>query len=188
MASKRLSNYQILERILEDDEESIIDSPDEDEGDDEVIQSDHNSESEESANETELEWSDDDNEPLSRHASKDSDSFYLSKKKCTKWAKEPPRTSVRVRRHNIMREIPGPKGAAKEIHTMSEAFFCMFSMDTVNLVLQQTNDYIKSIQGKFQRERDCKFLEYEELLAYLGFELWIPDRQCLNYGFQIASV
>ncbi|CAK1588307.1 unnamed protein product [Parnassius mnemosyne] len=168
MASKRLSNYQILECILEDDEESIIDSPDEDEGDDEVIQSDHNSESEESANETELEWSDDDNEPLSRHASKDSDSFYLSKKKCTKWAKEPPRTSVRVRRHNIMRETPGPKGAAKEIHTMSEAFFCMFSMDTVNLVLQQTNDYIKSIQGKFQRERDCKFLEYEELLAYLG--------------------
>ncbi|CAG4952027.1 unnamed protein product [Parnassius apollo] len=168
MASKRLSNYQILERILEDDEESIIDSPDEDEGDDEVIQSDHNSESEESAHETELEWSDDDNEPLSRHASKDSDSFYLSKKKCTKWAKEPPRTSVRVRRHNIMRETPGPKGAAKEIHTMSEAFFCMFSMDTVNLVLQQTNDYIKSIQGKLQRERDCKFLEYEELLAYLG--------------------
>lgn len=45
----------------------------------------------------------------SRHASEDSDSFYLSKNKCTKWAKEPPRTSVRVRRHNIMRETPGPR-------------------------------------------------------------------------------
>lgn len=94
MASKRLSDYQIVDRILEDGEESIIDSPDEDEGDEEVIQSDHNSESQESANETELEWSDGDNEPLSRHVSEVSDSFYLSKNKCTKWAKEPPRTSV----------------------------------------------------------------------------------------------
>ncbi|KAL4702601.1 hypothetical protein ACJJTC_016077 [Scirpophaga incertulas] len=85
MTSRFLSDYQISERLLEDDEGSITDSTDEDEGDAEVIQSDHNSESNESANETDSEWSDDDNEPLSKRrsvASDDSDSFYLSRNKC----------------------------------------------------------------------------------------------------------
>lgn len=167
MARQQLSDHQIGQCLLEEEEENIIDSSDEDEIEAEIIQSDHDSESQESANEMESEWSSDDGEPLSSHAS-NRNTYYLSKNKDTKWAKEPPRTSVRIRSHNIMTETPGPKGTATTVSTIPEAFFCMFSKNTIHLILCHTNNYIQSIQEKFQRERDCKVINYEELLAYFG--------------------
>lgn len=144
MANRRLDVNQIAQYLWDDDEESAIDSPDENEVETGLIQSDHDSASQESANETDHEWSTDDSEPLTSHVSKNSKNYYTGRDNITKWAKSPPRASVRVRSHNIMRETPGPKGMAREASTKAETFFCMFSRNTIDLILHHANEYIKS--------------------------------------------
>lgn len=169
---RELDDQQIAQ-LLEEEEEAI-DSASENEQDHEVIVSDHISESEQSGNESADQWSSEDEIPLQNLASssqshgRSNESFYLGKNKQTKWYKQPPRSRVRTQRANIVTEAAGPRGPARDAITLSEVFLSVFSRETIDLVLTYTNEYIISIQNNFQRERDCKVVSYEELLALFG--------------------
>ncbi|CAH1973428.1 unnamed protein product [Acanthoscelides obtectus] len=85
-----------------------------------------------------------------------------------KWSKSPPTSSTRTRSHNIILHLPGVKSSAKSAKTALECFSLFFSDDIINLLVTCTNQYIEVVRGKFQRERDAKDTDVEEMKALLG--------------------
>lgn len=85
------------------DEEEERDPEESDSGEiDHLSESDHNTNSEQSADE------DDDYEGESQN------SFYLGKDGKTKWLKCLPKKNVKTRSENIITHLPGPKGTASK--------------------------------------------------------------------------
>lgn len=170
----RALNDREIAQQLEDKEEEAIDSASENEQDHEVIISDHYSASEQSENESDNQWNSEDEFPLmnlarpSQSRERRHGSFYLGRDGQTKWYKQSPYSRVRTHSANILTAAAGPRGPARNVTTMSEAFLSVFSREAIELVLNYTNEYILSIQTNFQRERDCKILSYEEFLAFFG--------------------
>lgn len=85
-----------------------------------------------------------------------------------KWSKSPPSNAVRTRGHNIILHLPGVKSAAKSAKTPLECFSLFFADDIFNLLVTCTNKYIEEVRNKFQRERDAKDTDVEEIKALLG--------------------
>lgn len=180
-----LNDQEIAQQLEE--EEEFVDSASENEEDNNVIVSDHNSESELSTNESDHQWDSEDEVPLQNldlpAQSAEETSFYLGRNRVTKWYKQPTNSRVRRTRDNILTEAAGPKGPAENVSTLTEAFFSIFSRECIELVLDYTNEYINTIQANFSRERDCKNLNYEEILAFFGllFMSGVLRSSHLNY-------
>lgn len=94
--------------------------------------------------------------------------YYLSKNGAIKWSIEEPPRSVRTRRHNIIRELPGPINEAKDALTPLDCWALMFPDNVIEQIVVYTNTYIAAIQNKFQRERDCLPTGLIELKGLLG--------------------
>ncbi|CAK1599069.1 unnamed protein product [Parnassius mnemosyne] len=104
-------------------------------------------------------------------ASSFSSEYYLGKDKFTKWSKNSSSHRIRQRAHNIVLQLPGPKGNAKNAKSKTDCFKLFFDSDIIDLILRHTNEYIQKIRERFQRERDAKNLTIEELQAFFGLLL-----------------
>ncbi|CAH1968508.1 unnamed protein product [Acanthoscelides obtectus] len=145
---------------------------------DEITQSDHNSASEiDELSAHSSEFSDNEDDGCAGQY----DKFYFTRHNGRngpkqKWSKSPPTSSTRTRSHNIILHLPGVKSSAKSAKTALECFSLFFSDDIINLLVTCTNQYIEVVRGKFQRERDAKDTDVEEMKALLdAFDLMIEQ-------------
>ena len=103
------------------------------------------------------------------------------------WSKEPPNHRVRAHSANVMRDRPGPCGAAKDVTTLEDAL-ALFLPDSLLLkILQQTNregERLAAAKGRTHIQVDLV-----ELRAFIGMLLLRGcegDRRCdlddLFYG------
>jgi len=138
-----------------DDQESDSDLSIED-----VEVSDHESNSEQdfSDNESDLETS-----------LRDS-TFYIGKDKITKWQQKEFTTS-KIRQHNIINVVPGPKECARNIVSEIDAFLKIIDLDMIDEIVTCTNMYISNMRQRVQysRPRDCLDTSRCEILAFLDF-------------------
>ncbi|CAG5053457.1 unnamed protein product [Parnassius apollo] len=70
----------------------------------------------------------------------------------TKWSKDCPRESVRVRSENIITNVTGVKGTAKLAKTEIETWSLFITDSVLNTVLTCTNIQIKDKRGKISKK------------------------------------
>lgn len=95
------------------------------------------------------------------------ETHFLGKDK-TKWRKNAPPRNVRTRAHNIVTHLPGVKGDARLAKTPLECWKNFFTDDILEIIVRNTNKYIQSVRGNYQRERDAKETTIEEIKAIIG--------------------
>ena len=124
---------------------------------------------------TDTEQSDDENEDdFASDSSTSEDDIPLLYRECyngkdkTKWKKTEPTQSIRTRRQNIVTHLPGTKGAARQADTPLKAWQCFFTDELLQTIVEYTNIYIGIIKDNFQRDRDAKTTNLEEIKALFG--------------------
>lgn len=153
---------KILTMLLESESEtesSNEDSVNEEEEVNEVLDSNHNSDSEQEANSE----STTDNEEIGENVP-----YIYGKDKVTKWERNELPQNVRTRTQNIVIHLPGCKGAAKTVNSISGCFELFFDSVILNSIVCSTNTYICSIRSKFDRERDAKATDLAEIKSLIG--------------------
>jgi hypothetical protein len=148
------------------DEEPYSSGSDSDE--DVVIQSDHETDSEQdvSMSETTSNSSDD---------SGDENEVYLGRDKVTQWKQVPVRASGRRRLHNILTEQNGLRGNTLQATTILEFWKCFITDDMIEDIVRHTNKKIASVRPNYIRDRDAKDTDKIELLALFGL-LYLAGR------------
>lgn len=155
---------------VSDEEQHVGGSGSESEAVIDVIQSDHDSVSEID----ELpEYPDTSSDSDEDGSTRQGDRFFLSRHNgrngpMQKWSKIPPSSSVRTRAHNIILHLPGVKQSARWANSPIECFSLFFTDDIMDLLVINTNIYIEEIRCNFQRDRDSKSTNAEEIRAFLG--------------------
>ncbi|XP_050294273.1 uncharacterized protein LOC126734618 [Anthonomus grandis grandis] len=153
-ASTKPLTEKELQRIAEnlsDIEDDIADFESESEGEEEVIEEDcYNSESEQSANEFSEET-----ETFVRPNK--SERFYIGKNEETIWKSTPVIHGNKTKAKNIIKVLPGSKGAAKSVSKLLDSFFLFLTRDMVDHIVLCTNIYIKNKRDNFIRDRDSNF-------------------------------
>nr|CAH7757430.1 unnamed protein product [Callosobruchus chinensis] len=122
-------------------------------------------ESDHSDHNTDTEQSDDDEEEALS-----SGETCLGRDNETVWRMHPlqKRKSLKRKRKNIVIHLPGPKGEAKNANTIEDSWKLFFPDETIQYIVSCTNIYIDAMQPKFERSRDCKKTDFEEISAVLG--------------------
>nr|CAH7735214.1 unnamed protein product [Callosobruchus chinensis] len=145
------------ECILNDDEEEPpLDESDE--GEEDAVQLDpHETDSEQDISDTEESVSQESVEPI-----------FIGKDQSTKWRKHCPPKNVRTRSENLVTHLPGPKGLARTLRTPISLWQYFFSEQCLQLIVQNTNKHIQSVQERYSRERDAKLTDIVELKALIG--------------------
>lgn len=92
----------------------------------------------------------------------------LSKDKLVRWSKTCEPRNIRTRSVNLVRTLPGPTGIAKHAKTPQECFEIFINDEIVNIITENTNIYINTISGNFQRERACRLTDTVEMKAFFG--------------------
>lgn len=89
-------------------------------------------------------------------------------KKGYKWSlKEPPKSRTALR--NIITNIPGPKGAAKNISSEEEAWRILFNNDIVEKIVLHTNEEIERQQRNYSQDtRYVGKTDFIEISAFIG--------------------
>ncbi|XP_066583280.1 piggyBac transposable element-derived protein 4-like [Prorops nasuta] len=156
-----LERIQNILNSVSDEEVEVDGSCSENDEDDPVQNSSHNSESEfEGESSSSLEQLD------IKRSSK-----YLYGKDGTRWLKKVPPRNVRTRAINIISYLPGPRGKAKQAKSADECF-ALFINDTIlNCIVCCTNIYIAHVREKYERERDAKNTDLEEIKTFIGLLL-----------------
>ncbi|KAJ8969431.1 hypothetical protein NQ314_001773 [Rhamnusium bicolor] len=130
---------------------SMLDDDDEMDYQDELLESDSDFEIEEGVtgmNEIEIREESLDTEQSAESSSDENElDFFIGKDKVTKWTKQ--FKISRTRSHNIVTQIAGVKGAAREANSPIETWSCFITDDTLNLIVTWTNQKIESVSHKF---------------------------------------
>lgn len=184
MARENVSNSEI-DRILYDIESEVDDS---DADPNFELGSDHDSVSEISANEEEI-----DQPPLLLEPEPSTSSdvppdtacsrttpetdpgtpsprFYRGRNGTTLWKKTCPSQTVRTRHHNIVStHLPGTIRAAMDVHSPLESWDLFFNNRLIDFVLESTNIYIDSVRNKYTSDPNmARPTSFDELKAYFG--------------------
>lgn len=140
-ASKDPTDWMKWYEELSSEEESDLDEEDEDELEEDVVEnSDHQTESEQ-------EVSSDDGQSIpdpdiSAEEEYSNKNVYLGKDKTTKWKKSTPNLQVRVRAHNIIRLLPGPKRSARDAVSEIDCIKLFLTDNIIQIITTSTNIYI----------------------------------------------
>lgn len=141
------------------DQETVDES---DEGEEDVIiESDHESDTEQELSECDSDLSDDNDDM-------DSQSYYIGKDGDTKWRKAQPPKNVRTRAHNIITHLPGPIRAAREAKSEIQALDLFISEDILSIITISTNIYVELVRQKFARDRDARLTNMTEIRGFIG--------------------
>ncbi|XP_060855594.1 piggyBac transposable element-derived protein 4-like [Metopolophium dirhodum] len=163
-----------IERIIqeledEDNEYDVLDDYGSDHDDDpdfepEVIEnSDHDSDSEEELDSPST--ADEIEESVGKNFR-----FFIGKDGETLWANEPVASISKTKSKNIIKILPGPKGAARQCKTEIECFSQFFSLDIVDKIVSHTNTYIqwRKLANPNSRDRDFRLTNQKEIQAFFG--------------------
>lgn len=93
----------------------------------------------------------------------DSNIFFYGRDK-TRWAKNV--ASTRIRKHNLVIHLPGPRHEAREVQTPASAFLLFFNSVIINILVNHTNEYINTLD--YSRDRDMKPTDSVEIKALIG--------------------
>lgn len=96
--------------------------------------------------------------------------FVLGKDDLTRWQLHCPNVNPRVRRgrQNVVTEAAGVKGAARNAVTVTDAWKIFFPDVVIDQIVVQTNRFLQRIRQSYARERDCLDTNSEEILALFG--------------------
>jgi len=165
MAGKALTQAE-LEEIAqnlfeepEQDDKSYFPSSDSEFSDEEIEQ-----QSEESATEH------DNTSEESEGEEEAIEDFFIGKNKSTQWRKTTYRVSGKTKGINIVTVPTGLTQKALGIENELDAFFQIIDMSMIDDVLRYTNMYIDKLRvdHQYSRDRDCKNIDRQEFMAYLG--------------------
>lgn len=138
-------------------------------------QSDHDSNSEESASEDEepiqenqQSESDSDDQPLSRLVR-----CFVGKNRF-KWAKDPPNRAVRTSHHNIIARMPETRLDVHDERNPFSLWQKIMSLDILEEILKWTNEKIRELKLKYSRDNrpELQDLDMIELHAFLGLLMY----------------
>ncbi|CAH1973367.1 unnamed protein product [Acanthoscelides obtectus] len=163
MDKKRPLTERELQEIvdnLSDFDADIVDFADESEAEEEVIQYNvYDSESEQSAVE--------DSDCIHELENQGDEFFYIGKDEENVWKSTVSFTS-KTRSKNIIKILPGSKGAAKTVSNHLESFYIFISNEMIDNIVTCTNLYIENKKQNFARDRDCKITSSTEIQALFG--------------------
>ncbi|XP_060845772.1 piggyBac transposable element-derived protein 4-like [Rhopalosiphum padi] len=165
---ERTLDENIIQNWFDDfssDEESFGEDSDSDE--DIVLRSDHDTNSEEEATDSEI-----------GEVRENADNFYIGKDGKTKWCKIKPPINVRTRAHNIITHLPGPRREARGKKSQIEILNLFIDDNITRIITHCTNIYIESIRDKFQRSRDARLTCVTEIRAFIGLLYQIGSFRC----------
>ncbi|XP_069670943.1 piggyBac transposable element-derived protein 4-like isoform X1 [Periplaneta americana] len=150
--------------------ENFHDSDDDDDPDFEIV-SGHDSESEQEADQN-----DDSHEEESTEDGPREEYFY-GKNKCFKWAKEPPPSSVRTRRHNVIIQLPGLRPTAEilgENPDPVDVLGLLFTQDMLEEIILWTNVKIGKLRTFYANKNlSCLHdVDLVELKAWIGLMVY----------------
>ncbi|KAH9642868.1 hypothetical protein HF086_009962 [Spodoptera exigua] len=121
---------------------------------------------------------DDDNDEISEEEHNErSHDFYLGKDGQTRWNKSPASNPTRRRAKNIVTQLPGARGEARNLKEPGELWRLFFSEGTISLIVKYTNEQINRMKHNFTRERDCADTDNIEIEAFLGLLLFAGVRR-----------
>lgn len=185
MDSYTREEERLLKLFEEVETDEAFSDSDDSVADDNVILSDHISDSdiepEEDAATQEL--------PVRPSAGSRSHLHFLSKDG-TKWNKHCFPKNVRTRQNNIIVRLPGVIGPAKDASTPIDCWQLFFDDATLNEIVLNTNIYIESLQDRYAKKSDVRPTSLLEIRALLGllylagiyragrtsiFEFWSTD-------------
>nr|CAI5870397.1 unnamed protein product [Callosobruchus analis] len=130
-------------------------------GEDNVIFSDHDSD-------TEQEGDILDEIPSEARVFEDADPrLYYYGKDGTKWKKTAPPKNIRTRSENIVSHLPGPIREGKQATTPMSSWNALFG-NIIPLVEKYTNIYIEQISDKFKNQSDTRITACAEIRAFIG--------------------
>lgn len=152
------------------DDEQPIETEDQElsEGEDEnIVLSDHDSDTEEEADDSDV-----------RAISKCTD-FYIGKDGTTKWAKQTVSSSCKVKSKNIVKELIGPTGDARNVTSESSSLQLLIDSNIIEHIVHCTNLYIeqKRLTVHYARIRDARTTTKTEILALLGLLYFIGAKK-----------
>ncbi|CAH1994090.1 unnamed protein product [Acanthoscelides obtectus] len=160
MDKKRPLTERELKEIVDFDED-IVDFADESEGEEEVIQYNvYDSESEQSAVE--------DSNYTHELENQGDEFFYIGKDEENVWKSTPVSFTSKTRSKNIIKILPGSKGAAKTVSNHLESFYIFISNEMIDNIITCTNLYTENKKQNFARDRDCKITSSTEIQALFG--------------------
>lgn len=131
---------------------------------------DDSSDSEEDYVEKELEDSDTDQDISSENEICEPElvNVVFGKDNLSQWELKQPAQKVRTPSHNIVRDLPGVRGAAKGAKSVIACWGAFFDDDLLNIIVTNTNRYIAGKKELYSRERDCKTTTLSEIKAFIG--------------------
>lgn len=84
------------------------------------------------------------------------------------WFKNPP-PKTKTKSSNIIVHLPGPKGAAKSVKSVEEAFDLFFDPYVMQILIDNANIYVQLIKDKFEREEDARPGTLIEMKVFVSF-------------------
>ena len=114
---------------------------------------------------------------------------YTGKDGETVWKKNKPRVNVRIHIHNIIMELTGVKGSAKNTKTPKDCWSCFFDESIMNILVECMNKYINENKASCSRDQHAKNTS-KEVSALIGLiylagvyksggqnlgDLWVQD-------------
>jgi hypothetical protein len=153
-----------------------------------IYRSDHDSFSEES---------EDEQSPVTRASS------FVGKNGVTEWTAVKLTKRSRIERCNLLKCLPGPLGNARNVSDILGSWQIFFPDDLLLDIVSFTNTKIRSVQGSFLRQRDARETDLIELKALLGllylagvqksnhkniFDLWRADGTGTEYFRLVMGV
>ncbi|XP_046686002.1 piggyBac transposable element-derived protein 4-like [Homalodisca vitripennis] len=159
-----MATGEVFERFVNDifnESESEEEFGGSDSEEDNVEINNEDSESEQSADELEVNGDDEMDENLR---------FYIGKNQLTLWMNKPPCQNVRVLDRNVIPAMhaPGVKPAGKNSLTPIQAFELYFTDEILGKIVDYTNEKIDQLRGSYNRERDAKSTNLAEIKAVIG--------------------
>lgn len=87
-----------------------------------------------------------------------------------------------VRRHarNIVTQLPGVKGEAKNVKDPGDIWNLCFSDNAINMITKYTNQQIQRTSPQFGRETYCTPTDEIEIKAFLGMLLFAVVRRSIR--------
>ncbi|XP_060855395.1 uncharacterized protein LOC132933083 [Metopolophium dirhodum] len=104
---------------------------------------------------------------LSCDENESSDQNYLGKDG-TKWKAQMPPSNSRTRSHNLVTHLPGVKGVAKNSKTIIDSWQLFFPDEVISEIVNFTNIKIQKIREHYSRVRDAKDTDIIEMKAIIG--------------------
>lgn len=153
---------RFLQELSEEDEDEAFDFSDDSDGDQEIImQDDHSSNSEFSADEDDI------------HSNVNVSDFeiYFGKNCETFWFSNSLNLSTqKTKSKNIIKTLPGPTRLARSAKTEMDAFLRLFSFEMIDKIVEYTNLYIERRRSarEYVRNRDYKVTYRSEMMALFG--------------------